>query len=72
MRHTFFVLLLFAGTLVLPSGCGEQTLPETKPGTSRAFMENPLGAAKAAKEAKESAKAKAAQAIADKADPRGH
>jgi len=70
--RTVFVLLLFAGTVALTSGCGEQTLPETKPGTSRAFMENPLGAAKVAKEAKESAKVKAARAIADKADPRGH
>jgi len=56
-------------------GCGEQQLPETKPGTSRAMMENPLGAAKAANEAKQSAKqsakVKAALENAAKADPRG-
>ena len=64
--------LMAAALAIVSSGCGEKTLPDTPPGSSRAGMENPLGAAKAAKEAKvRSAKTKAALEKAAKADPRG-
>jgi hypothetical protein len=51
-------------------GCGEQQLPETPPGASRAMIENPLGKAEG-KVPKVSVKAKAAMENAAKNDPRG-
>jgi len=53
------------------SGCGEQQLPETPAGSSRAMIENPLGKAEDAKKPKVSAKAKAAYEKAAGNDPRG-
>ena len=48
--------LIAAALGFVSSGCGEKTLPDTPPGSSRAQMENPLGAANAAKEAKAASK----------------
>jgi len=64
--------LIVAALAIVPSGCGEPTLPDTPPGASRSMMENPLGAAEAAKKARpQSAKLKTALENAAKADPRG-
>jgi len=72
LDQRFYRGLAVAALAIVTSGCGEQQLPETKPGSSRAMMETPLGAAEAAKNAKpQSAKVKAALENAAKADPRG-
>jgi len=71
LNHRLFRGVFVTALAFVLSGCGEPTLPETPPGASRAGIENPLGAAKAAREAKLSAKQKAAIENAAKADPRG-
>jgi hypothetical protein len=67
----WYRFLIFGAMVIASTGCGEKSLPETPPGSSRAQIENPLGAVKAAKEAKVSAKTKAAMEKAAQADPRG-
>ena len=71
LNRRFYLVFVVMALAIGSSGCGEPQLPETKPGASRAMMENPLGAAKEAKQAKQSAKVKAALENAAKADPRG-
>ncbi len=71
MNHRSYRCLVAALIAIGSSGCGEQTLPETPPGSSRAGIEHPLDAAKEAKQVKVSAKTKAAMENAAKSDPRG-
>jgi len=71
LNQRFLFGLVVTSLTLITSGCGEQQLPETPPGESRAMIENPLGKAGEAKPGKVSAKAKAAYEKAAGNDPRG-
>jgi hypothetical protein len=71
LNRRLYRVLVITALAIVSSGCGNETLPDTPPGASRAMIENPLGVAKEAKQAKQSAKTKAAFENAAKADPRG-